>query len=49
MGWQDKTRELVFAYARVSSADQNPERQTELFRDLDPTHVYVLCKYLHNA
>ena len=41
MGWQNKASELVFAYARVSSADQNPERQTELFQSLDSDHVYV--------
>lgn len=41
MGWRSKAPEIVFAYARVSSADQNPERQTELFKDILPDHIYV--------
>jgi len=41
MGWQQKAPEIVFAYVRVSSADQNPDRQLELFGSLDPDHVYV--------
>ena len=41
MSWHDKAPGLVFAYARVSSADQNPERQTELFKGLDTDHIYV--------
>ncbi|MBO7674789.1 MAG: recombinase family protein [Atopobiaceae bacterium] len=41
MSWQDEPRQLVFAYVRVSSADQNPERQMELFAGLPESHVYV--------
>lgn len=41
MSWQDEPRQLVFAYVRVSSADQNPERQMELFAELPESHVYV--------
>lgn len=41
MSWQDEPRQLVFAYVRVSSADQNPERQMGLFAGLPESHVYV--------
>lgn len=41
MSWHDKDKRFVFAYVRVSTADQNPERQLELFRDLPESHVFV--------
>lgn len=41
MSWQDKDKRFVFAYVRVSSADQNPERQLELFKGLPESHIFV--------
>lgn len=41
MSWHDKDKRFVFAYVRVSSADQNPERQLELFKGLPESHIFV--------
>lgn len=41
MSWQTEPKQLVFAYVRVSSTDQNPERQIELFSELPTNHVYI--------
>lgn len=41
MSWQTESPKNVFAYVRVSSVDQNPERQLELFSRLPESHVYV--------
>jgi DNA invertase Pin-like site-specific DNA recombinase len=39
--WKTRNPELTFAYCRVSAADQNPERQTALFKSLPEDHVFV--------
>ncbi len=41
MSWQDKDERFVFAYIRVSSADQNPARQLLTFQTLPDSHVFV--------
>lgn len=41
MSWQNEEPRCVFAYVRVSAADQNPERQLSLFSSLPEGHVFV--------